>query len=442
MRPSEAETGGARAAVWGQSPVTTSLVGKAFEFLALLLMVTLVPRLLGPSDYGLFALAVAIVTIGSASLSPGGVWLMARFIPAAAPADRATVARALSRRLARWRAAQMASLAGLAAVLVVAAPVGLDPLLTALVVAAFALDLAATLAFQAGLGLGLTTLWSFRYALQNTFLVAAAIPLHAVAGDAGAVGAVTVAAAGVLVIGAASVVPRLRRAETGAELPEGALRFAALQGVGGLLVQLTHRGGVVAVALLDGSEAQTGFAALAIGVALAAYYACAQPFLVQLPALLESRGDDLDAIAAAGRRLARDALVVLLPVACVGAVSLGAVLPIVFGEGFEGADTAFGPALAVLPIAPLAALANQMTALWLRPGVRAWTAAAGAATFVLVAALAVPAWAAAGASAALLASTVAIVLLSALIFRQALTAPLVLASLSGAALVLLLAESS
>jgi hypothetical protein len=327
-------------------------------------------------------------------------------------------------------------------VLVVAAPVALDPLLTALVVAAFALDVAATLAFQAGLGLGLSTLWSFRYALQNTFLVAAAPPLHAVAGDAGAVGAVTVAAAGVLVVGGASVAPRLRQAEPGAELPEGALRFAALQGVGGLLVQFTHRGGVLAVALLNGSEAQTGFAALAIGVALAAYYASAQPFLVQLPALLESRGDDLDAIAAAGRHLARDALVVLLPVACVGAVSLDAVLPLVLGDGFEGADTAFGPALAVLPIAPLAALANQMTALWLRPGVRAWTAAAGAATFVLVAALAVPAWAAAGASAALLASTVAIVILSALIFRQALTAPLVLASLSGAALVLLLAESS
>jgi hypothetical protein len=95
MRPSEAETGGARAVAWGQSPVATSLVGKAFEFLTLLLMVTLVPRLLGPSDYGLFALAVAIVTIGSASLSPGGVWLMARFIPATAPADRASVAQAL-----------------------------------------------------------------------------------------------------------------------------------------------------------------------------------------------------------------------------------------------------------------------------------------------------------------------------------------------------------
>ena len=103
---------------------------------------------------------------------------------------------------------------------------------------------------------------------------------------------------------------------------------------------------------------------------------------------------------------------------------------------------AFGPALALLPIAPLAALANQMTALWLRPGVRAWTAAAGAATFVLVAALAVPAWGAAGASAALLASTVVIVILSALMFRQALTPSLVLVSLSGAALVLLLATSS
>src|SRR4051812_19488933 len=85
------------------SAVVDGLVGKAGELTGQALLLVLLPRVLGPVDYGTFALALSIVTLSSASIAIGGPTLMSRFVPAASPATRDAVAFALVRRVGRWR---------------------------------------------------------------------------------------------------------------------------------------------------------------------------------------------------------------------------------------------------------------------------------------------------------------------------------------------------
>ena len=83
------------------------------------------------------------------------------------------------------------------------------------------------------------------------------------------------------------------------------------------------------------------------------------------------------------------------------------VVPVVFGDEFEGAVDAFGPALGLVVLAPLASGLVQVAALRMRPQVVLTSGAAALVVFVLVAAVAVPAWDAAGATAAALAGVAA-----------------------------------
>lgn len=422
----------------GRSPVATSYAAKAVELVGLVALATVVPRLLGPTGYGDFALATAVVALGSLTMSLGGPTLMARFVPASAPADRAAVARALGERLGLWRALQIVVVVGAGAVLIAVDPGTFPPLLTALVITALALDVAATLLFQIALGLGRATAWSFRFPIQNALLIAGALLLGTLAGSRGAVAAVTVASAGALVMGASVVARPLRRAARGAALPSGAMRFGVFHVLGGLFLHFHHRGGVIAVALLAGSSVETGFAGLAIGISLTAMYAVTQGFVVQLPRLAEQAGADLGGAEAAGRRLARLTLLGLVPLGLLGALLVDPLLPVVLGEGFAGAAASFGPALAMLPLAPLTALSSQAAALRLRPELRLATTAAGALAFALVAVVTIPAWGATGATAALLAGAVATVLVARAVLPGVLSASVLAAGLGGAAAVLAL----
>src|SRR5581483_4680770 len=125
-----------------RSPLTLSALGKAAEAVPMVLLVTLVPRLLGPGPYGRVALAVSIVTLGSAALSVGGPMLLTRFVPAAEPTGRPALARALAVRLAWLRALTLTGVAGVAAVLGVARPDVFHPFELVLVVGALWLDVA------------------------------------------------------------------------------------------------------------------------------------------------------------------------------------------------------------------------------------------------------------------------------------------------------------
>jgi hypothetical protein len=342
----------------------------------------------------------------------GGPTLMARYVPTATVGERPALARAIGRRLARGRAVQCGALAVVALAAVVWDPQRFPPLATALVVLALALNVGTTLALQVTLGLGRAGPWSARYPVQNTVLVVAVLVLYAAFGTTGATVALVVAASVTAALAAAVLVPVVRADVARVPVPPGAIRFGALNATGAALVQCAHRGGVVAVALLVGSAVETGYAALAIGIALGATYAVLQTFTVTLPHLADrSAADGLDdghdragarPAEAVLRRLAGGLLVVVIPAAVGAAVLLDTLVPAAFGHRYAAASAAFGPALAVVVLAPLSALVVQAAALRLQPEV---ALASGVATFAgfLVGVFAlVPLWSAAGATAAAL----------------------------------------
>jgi O-antigen/teichoic acid export membrane protein len=409
------------------------LLGKAGELTTQALLVLLVPRVLGPADYGSFALALAVVSLASSSFSIGGPTLMSRFVPAAAPSERNAVARALAVRVGVWRVFEVLAIAVAAAVLALALPERFPAGPTALVTLAVALDVAATLAFQIALGMGRIAVWSHRFGVQNAVLVAAALSGYALAGIEGALAGIALASAVALLWGAAAVARPLLAASPGGVVPAGALRFGVLHAVANGLMMLTQRGGIVAVAILSGSSVETGYAALALGLVLAALYVVAQIFTVQLPALAERAGEPggRASAEAALRRLAGRSVAITIPIALLGVIAIEVLVPFVLGERFRGAEPAIGLALAALPIAPLTSLAAQSAALRLRPGARIATTAAGAAAFVICVAIAVPPFGAAGAAAALLASTATIGLATLAAFPGLLSRALAAAALAG-----------
>ena len=446
-----------------------SVAGKTAELVTLVALAVLVPRVLGPADFGRFSVALTIVTIASVAMMLGGPTLMARYVPAAPPEERAALARALTARLAVGRAAQLAVVALVAGMLVAVDPSAFPADLTALVLVSLALSVAATLALQTGLGLGRTGPWSARYPLQNAVLVIAVLVLYPFGGVTAAVAGIALSCVVALGLGAATAGPALRGARAAVELPAGALRFAILQAAGGALVQIAHRGGVVAVALLAGSAVQTGHAALALGVALAATYAVAQAFTVALPGLVERGSEEpaapggrpalvsqddsragrhglraadepgFRAAETALRRLAGLALAVVVPGAFAAALLLEDMVPAVFGAAYAGAAGAFAPALAMVVLAPVNALALQAAALRLRPEAALRSAVAGAVAFALVALIAVPPLGATGGTAAALAGAAAAALVSIRLLPGAVGGRVGAASLGGAAGVLVLA---
>lgn len=416
-----------------RGPVIASLAGKVAEAFTLLVLATVVPRVLGPADYGQFAVALTVVAIGTVAMTLGGVTLLTRYVPAAAPGERAALARTLSARLVRNRAVLFAALIVIVAALVTWDPTRFPPLLTALVLVALAFSVLATLALQADLGLGRAGAWCARYPVQNAVLVVAAIVLYGAAGVTGAVAAIVVSAVVASGLGILAVTPLLRHRRSPVAVPEGALRFGRLQATSGALVQVTQRGGVIAVALLASSSEQTGFAALAIGVALAATYTISQVFTVSLPRLAQRRGAETSL-----RRLAGGLLAVVVPVTVGAVLAIDAAVPIVFGAGYAGAAGAFSPALAMVVLAPVNALLVQSAALRLQPESTLCAALVGALAFIVAAVLTVPAWGAAGAAGAALAGAAAYALVGIRLLPGATGVWITVASLGSATAVALL----
>ena len=421
-----------------RTPVAGSLIGKAAEFGALALLVTIVPRVLGPEDYGAFALALSIVLIASSSLGLGGPALMARYVPTAAPSDRPALARAMALRVAQGRFLVTFVIAVVAVVLTWIDPGRFPAFETAVVVVALVLDVTATLLLQVGLGLGMTWAWNLRWALQNTVLLAGTVLVVALAGTAAAVAGVAIASGSACVLALLVVGPVLARAPAGAPIPPGAVRFGILQGASAVLVLVIHRGGVVAVALLGASSAETGYVALAIGIALAATYTVSQAFSSDLPGLAGLAQRDPAHAEERARRLAWTVLLVALPLLLGITPLLVRLVPRVFGADFDGAEESVGVALAAVPLAPLVALGAQVVSLRLRPGLRVHSSAWGAGVFAVVALAAVPSWEATGGALAFLAGTLASALVIAAALRDAIPVRLVAVSLGGTACVLAL----
>lgn len=408
--------------------------GKGAELLSLVLLVTLVPRALGPVDYGFFAVATSIVTIGSVTLGLGGPVLMARFVPSVASADRPALARALAVRTAYWRGGLLA-VAGVAvvAVALVSTSVPLAPALV--LVAALALDVGATVLLQIALALRRVTAWSFRYPLQTLTLVAAVVVLGPAAGEAGILLAVLLSTLVAFVVGIVSVrqvgpVPRWER-----PLPAGVTRFSLLQGLGSGAMILGQRAGVLAVALVVGSEAQTGFAGLAIGISLALGVAGIQPFVAELPRLSElyvSRPEkaELDV-----RRLGWLALAALAATSIVAAALAGPLLRLAAGESFAGAQEALEVALTAVPFAAVTGVVIAVAALRLRPDARLVSMVAGLVVALALCAALVPGFEAVGAAAALAGGVAATAVAASLVLRTAVRPSFVCACALAAVLV-------
>ena len=226
--------------------------------MTLIALATVVPRALGPADYGLFAVVLAVVGIASMSLSLGGPLLLSRFVPAAPAAERNALALALALRIARFRALMLAGrnrVGGCSLSIVVPDRFPTEAALFVSMV--LVLDVAATLIYQVALALGHPRLWSFRFPLQNTLLVVAALALYATAGVNGAIAAVAIAS-GWYAPGRST-----RWSPGNCDRPSRFRHFRSercasgfLQGISGLFVQITLRGNVPLVLLLTGDKTE------------------------------------------------------------------------------------------------------------------------------------------------------------------------------------------
>ena len=422
--------------------VLGSLVAKTFELATLVLLATMVPRALGPSDFGRFSVLLTIVTLGSLALTLGGPTVMVRFVPAAPEAERVALARAIGARLARGRAAQLAVL-GIVACTLVAVDAAAFPAFDAVMVfLALALNVGTSLGLQMTLGLGKTGAWSTRFPMQNAVLIVAVLVLYPRFGMTGASVAILVSAVSGAVVAMASINPVLSGEHPRVAVPPGAIRFGALQASAAALTQCTQRGGVLVVALLAGSSAQTGFAALATGIALGVTYAILQTFTVAVPHVSHDHApsDRAHGGEPALHRLAVALESAILPAAALGAVLCHRLVPAMFGSDYEGATAAFGPAVALMVLAPLGALLVQVSALRLRPEVALRSAAVAAGVFAAVAIVAVPSGGAAGGTAAALAATAAGCIVGVRGLPGAVSGRLLAMSLAGSAVVLVLAS--
>jgi hypothetical protein len=391
-----------RAAALPRRALAGSAAGKAAEALTLAALVALVPRALGPADYGAFAVALAVATGIATATGIGGPALFARVLAPLGMDARGSVARALVRRVAAARAALLALLAGGAAAAALLAPGSVSALELALVGAAAALGAGATLASQLTLGLERTVAWSLRYPVENAVIVAGALVLYPLAGRDGALAAITLGAAAALALGLATAWPVLRGAHADGVLPAGALRFARLQAAGGALTQAVHRGAAPAGALLGLTSAATGQAAIAAGAALAITYAVAQTTLVALPAATRAFPRDRAGAEAALRRVALACTVVVVPACALLALTAEPLLATTLGQEFRAAAAPLRIALCAAALAPLWALATQLAALRDRPDASLAGAAAGAIAFTTIVVLAIPRAGASGAAAAML----------------------------------------
>ena len=378
------------------------LGGKALEFATLVPLVTVVPRALGPSDYGLFALGASIVALGASAAALGGPTLASRYIAGAALENRVGIARAIVRRSAIPRLVAAAAVAIAAALLTF--PDSAPAAAIGVVVLALALDVLATLLLQAALPLGGLVAWSLRYPVQNVVLAVSALALYGEGGTAVLI-ALPIASASGLVLALATSLPRLRRAQTAESLPRGVRRFAVIQGTSGLLLLLLHRGPILVVALVGTSQAEVGFVGIAVSIATALTYAVWQVYAMELPGLV--RGGQREAAEHAIRRMTRVGLTILVPATVLASLLAQPVVPRLLGPAYEGAATPVAIALAIVPLAPAAGALNQVTALRLTPEHRLVAAIVGGLSFVVVAAATVWAWNAIGASVALVAGAAA-----------------------------------
>lgn len=381
-------------------PAGLAAVGKALELASLVLLLTLVPRSLGPDDYGFFAVVTSLVALGSISLALGGPVLMARFVPSVPAEKRLALGRALAARTAIWRGAALA-VAAVAVIGVAGTRGDLVPLVPAvLVLVALAVDVAATVLFQLALALQRVAAWTARYPLQNLVLVVGTIVLGTTIGRVGILLAVVLSTAAALVLAVAITRHTGPVSTWEGPLPEGVGRFSLLQGAGSAAQILGQRAGILAVAAVGAASTETGYAGLAIGIALALIATGMHPFVAELPRLVERSAVEPSEVDQTVDRLGWIVLAILGAGAVVAALLSEPILRLAAGDEYLGASDALVVALAAVPFAAPLGMLSVTTAIRLRPGVRLISFGVGLVTTSVVALLAVPGHGAVGGAAA------------------------------------------
>lgn len=352
--------------------------GKSVELLSQALLITAVPAALGPHDYGTLALMLGVATVASSGLALGGPAAVSLVVGAAPPERRVATARALALRGLAWR--QLAVLAAW----VVALAVGAPPDAATLLALAAALDGAATTAAQATLAVGQPWGFALRWPVQNLALVVAALALRPGSAAAAAATLAVATAAAAAFTGAAAI--RLLPGKAAAGVSAGALAWRL--GLAGALAQLQQRGAVPVAAALGVSSVQTGCAAVAVGAAVALITAVVQVFLIELPgAARRVAAGHAPAVRSRGMRLALGAVGGGAALALAGVLVGPPLIDAVLGDDFASAGDALGPALAAVPLAPLAALGANQALLGGRATTRLLLAGTGAAAFGVAAVL-------------------------------------------------------
>jgi O-antigen/teichoic acid export membrane protein len=352
--------------------------GKAVELVSQALLITAVPAALGADDYGTLALILGVATVASSALAVGGPAAVSLAVSSAPAERRLATARALSVRGLLWR--ELAVAMALVVALAAGAPVAPAVLLAV----AAGLDGAATTAAQGTLAAGRPWAFALRWPVQNLALVVAALAVHPEDATAAAATLALATAVAALFTGVAALrlLPRQGAAATGT----GAGALAWRLGLAGALMQLQQRGAVPVAAALGVGAAEVGNAAVAIGAAVALTTAVVQLFLVELPgAARRVAAGHGEAVRDRAGRLAHGAIAGSAAIALGGAILGPPLIEALLGQDFESAAGALAPALAAVPLAPIAALGAHHALLDGRPAARMALAAAGALAFVVAA---------------------------------------------------------
>ena len=150
----------------------------------------------------------------------------------------------------------------------------------------------------------------------------------------------------------------------------------------GALAQLQQRGAVPVAAALGVSSVETGCAAVAIGAAVALITAVVQVFLIELPvAARRVAAGHGAAVLDRGARLALGAVAAGAAMALAGVLAGPPLIEAVLGDDFASAGDALAPALAAVPLAPIAAMGANHALLAGRTTTRVLLAGAGAIGF-------------------------------------------------------------
>ena len=384
----------------GMRLTSQTLVAKWAETVSQALLVLILPRALGPSAYGEFAVAFAAVSLLSLGLGLGAPLAAIRYVPAATAGERLGLARTVARSVAISRARILAALT--AAAVALAPPVlGVPLLLTLVVCAAAWCSVGSSIASELALAAGRSGVWNIRFPLENALVVVAASAGYATAGAHGAITGMALACAATFAVLFTRLATHLRGARGGPRLPAGAVAYVRLETVSVVLGTIVMRGGPLARPLAGASTAQTGFAAIATGVGAAGMATMVDLLIVHLPRLVQLRiesGDHADHEAA---RAARHALLVAIATALPMALLAGPAVHVAFGADFSGARSAVELALPSIPLGVVLGLATVTASLDLRPGALAVSWGIGAVTFAGVAAATIPGLDAEGAALAM-----------------------------------------